>query len=318
MLGQGCFWSGELSNARRFFLVFVAIVDRVDRVAPNLPEVHQEWSAILSRLAAISLREGRGEEARRFLVQWLKLCERWAARAPNADAAASQWTPTLEGVNVLGDQPNAQGQAVNLRHLQVKVSEVLVEATPDNAHAERELAFQLQLLAESQTLAPEARVAVLLDAIRRCEQLHENQPFDRVTGHVLAQACYQLGTLYRDGGQKQMARRYLARYKAVLREMQEKGITLEPHLEAAATQRWRRLLVPIHFLAAFCLIAFGMTISWLWSWAWLAGVPIAMVGCLVLAATVFRTGFVRIVPCPRCGADAVQVRGRVIRCSKCQ
>lgn len=332
LVGQGCFWAGALPEARRLFLLFAAIIDRLDRSMPDFPEVHQEWSAILSRLAAIALLEGKGEEARRFLVQWLKLCEMWAARASNAEAAASQWPAALDAVNVLRDLPNTQTQADRMHGMQVRVSEILVLATPDNAHAARELAFHLQLLAASQTLAHEARVAALLDAIGQCEQLHEKRPVDTVTGHALAQACYQLGTLYRDTGQEEMALTYLDRCRAVLRELQENGITLEPQLEAAAieapalaaaspsdTAPNEPIVGFFHFLGACCLIALGITISLLWSWAWLAGVPIAIIGCLMLAIfTVFRTDVVRIYPCPRCGADALQFRGRIIRCSKCQ
>jgi tetratricopeptide (TPR) repeat protein len=331
LIAQDCFWAGDPADARRIYLLVMAILERVDRILPDLPEVQQEWSAALARLAAVALRQGERETARRFLVTWLDLCRQWGGLSPE-DAEANQlWAAALALINTLRDGSRGGVLEDQIRRMQADLSQWLAAAAPDDPFPAREAGFHLQLLATSESASPLARVDWVRQVIDRYEQMRQRQPIDSLTGHALVHAYNHLADLYLDMGQEAEWRAERARGTELLREMKTAGIDLTPYMEALLEDAGTasppagapRPVQPVVSVVLAILLGLGLMVagvlsSWQWSWGWLVGIPFALLGLFVIVmVAVVVSGLIRVVPCPRCGNPAAQFRGGELYCRKC-
>jgi hypothetical protein len=80
----------------------------------------------------------------------------------------------------------------------------------------------------------------------------------------------------------------------------------------------RPAAVALLWLLPLGIAALGIICFYLWSWGWLIGVPVCLLGVLLLASnTLFAAGVLEMVPCPHCESPAIRWRSGDIYCRKC-
>src|SRR5262249_1613652 len=79
-----------------------------------------------------------------------------------------------------------------------------------------------------------------------------------------------------------------------------------------------RVLQAIGLAIVFSVIVFGMLCTIWWSWGWLIGVPLILVGMIILAqAVALATGMIGLAECPTCKGPAARIGKEMIFCPKC-